>query len=136
MRLTSRRLRCLRKDVSENIHHRSSIPHVWNLQPPPKPEGCLPRESFQGRSGSCYLAHLLPATREDVYNPAPSPSSSSQFFTLPSSSPPSTLIHISPLDYSLFSHCPEFRALFLLSSIIRSSLFASHSVPLITLEHA
>ena len=78
---------------------------------PPKADGCLPREGFQGKSDSRFVAHLL----KDVYNPATSPSSTSQFFTLPSSSPHSsiphsTLIHINTLDYPLFSHCPEFRA--------------------------
>jgi hypothetical protein len=99
-----------------------------------------PRAASQGKSDSRYLARLLPATLEDVYNPATSPSSSSQFFTLPSSSPHFsiphfTLIHINPLDYSLFSHYPEFRALLSLSPVLNSSLFASQSVPSVTLEH-
>jgi hypothetical protein len=60
-RLTSRRLRCLRKDISENI----IIPQFPMSEPtaPLKTEGCLPRESFQGKSDSLYLAHFL----EDAY---------------------------------------------------------------------
>lgn len=107
---------------------------------PLKTEGCLLRESFQGKSDSHYLACLLPTTLEDVYNLATFPSSSSQFFTLPSSSPyslipHSTLVHINPLDYSLFSYYPEFCTLLLLSSVLYSSLFVSQSVPLINLEY-
>ena len=121
-RLTSCRLRCLRNDVSENIHHRSSIPHVGTYSTL-RTEGCLPRESSQGKSDSRYLAHLL----EDVYNPATSPSSS-QFFT-PPPSPPSLL------NSSFYPHSYQPpRLLTLLSSawILRSfcyypQLFVLHS---------
>jgi hypothetical protein len=112
---------------------------------PLKTEGCLPRESFQGKSDSLYLAHFLERCIHIIQLLLLRPPLN--FFTLPSSSPSllnssfyshsyqsprllillsiphSTLIHISPLDYSFFSHYPEFRALLSLSSIIRSSLF-------------
>jgi hypothetical protein len=82
---------------------------------PPKTEGCLPRKSFQGKSDSRYLAHLL----EDVHNQQllllrpPLNSSLLPHYPSHSSIPHSTLIHTSPLDYSLFCHYPQ---LFVLQS--------------------
>ena len=98
------------------------------------------RKVSKGKSDSRYLARLLPTTLKDVYNPTISLSSSSRFFillllSLYSSIPHSTLIYINPLDYSLFSYYSEFRAFLLLSSVLHSSLFASQSIFLITLEY-
>src|SRR5690349_11691284 len=92
---------------------------------------------FQGENDShCVVSFLLQGRQVHLCQPLPPRRPQSLFFNLPSTPPSLTHSFTTPFYYSFISHSTEPLTLLQLPSTIHFSLFASHSILLVTLQRS